>query len=137
MFSDGRFDITVNSIEAVNEITTERRRYTASPGNMYVVLNVSVRHSGTRADRFLPRPVGGPSIIFDTDVRYRPTELIGHPDDFHGVLMQPLSTRTGIIVFTIPEEVIMSGRPFTFSTCTASGSRPWGSGQGEEFEFSF
>ena len=85
-----------------------------------------VRNTSTRADRFIGSII--PRVVFDGEFIYRPVQLMGHPDSLHGVSINPLSTRTGIVVFRIPDEVITSGRPLVFQIDTS---------RTHEAEFSF
>lgn len=111
----GNFDISIKSIDIVEYISLGGGRgYTASPGNHIVIFDVTVRNNGTRAERLLGR-VNSPRIIFDGGFIYNPVIMRNHPDELHGVTIQPLASRNGIIAFNIPIDVITSGKPFMFT----------------------
>ncbi|MCL2853990.1 MAG: S-layer homology domain-containing protein [Defluviitaleaceae bacterium] len=109
------FDVTIRSIEVTDVIVTEiggrTARYTARTGSQWVILDVSVRNTGTNSAHFISSFY--PKMLFDGNVRYNPIPLAGHPGDLRGSIA-PLATRTGIIAFEIPNEVIRSGRPLIF-----------------------
>ena len=131
--SNRQFDVTINSIEAVDTIEFATRggtgRFNAHDGEKFVVLDVSVRNTGTRADRFII-PSMIPSIVYAGEFTYRPVQLASHPDSLHGVSINPLSTRRGVIAFRIPDEVLDSGRPLVFRVDTNTSRSP-------DSEFSF
>ena len=106
------WEITVNSIEAVDRVERNSYYYDAGEGNKYIVANISAKNIGKRAYPFLER-VGAIRIYYDDTYEYTSIPLSGyfnlvwraHPEDLHDRSITPLETATGIIAFRIPDEI--------------------------------
>lgn len=105
----GNWEITVNSAEAVDKIDGNyNTAFKPSEGNKYVVINTTVKNVDTNSDTFLP------SISMSKDVKvkvhygeyeFSSTSLLAHNDDLHDTTLNPLSSKTGIIVFSVVSNI--------------------------------
>lgn len=84
--------------------------FSPDEGNQYAVVAVHVTNNGSAADTFLP------SFHRNTDVQakvyyadeyeYSATNLLGVSEDLHDSSMNPLTSKDGIIVFSVPDTVV-------------------------------
>ena len=102
------WEITVNSVDAVEKIQADYGSFKPEEGSKYVVLNVTVKNLSTESSTFLP------SFSTNRDVRakikyqeyeFSATNLLGHSEDLHNTGLNPLSSKTGIIAFSIASDV--------------------------------
>lgn len=116
----GNWEITVNSA-SVSELIEGDHNIGFKPdeGNKYVVVNTTVKNIGTESDTFLPNfSVGGDirARMNHGEYEFKATTLLGNDDDLHNANLNPLSSKTGIIVFSIADEAaIIDELTITFS----------------------
>ncbi len=104
----GDWEITVNSVEAVDSIQNTYGAFKPDEGNKYVSVNVTVKNLGKETDTFLPtynllNDVSA-KIIYQ-EYEFSGTNLLGYDDDLHDTSLNPLSSKTGIMAFSIAAEV--------------------------------
>ena len=115
----GDWEITVNSAEFVDEIAASSfTTYKADEGNQYVVVNMTAKNVGTSADTLikmfsLPGDASA-KIVYDDVYEFAGSTLLGHSDDLHGSQTNPLSEKTGILVFSVSGEAIESDKDLVF-----------------------
>lgn len=84
--------------------------FTVDEGNQYLVLDLTVSNTGKKGITFLP------SFYFDTDLKanlyydedyeFSASKLLGINDDLHDRSFNPLVTKSGFIVFVVPESIV-------------------------------
>lgn len=102
------WEITVNSIEALSEVKDDFMGFKPDEGNKYVVANVTVKNIGKEADSFLPSFGLNDDIsakLMYEDYEFSGTNLIGHSEDMHDAHINPLSSKTGIMAFSVAADV--------------------------------
>jgi len=99
------WDITIFAIRAVDRIEASSiLSFNAGEGNKFLVMTLSAKLNHTRANPFLER-IGLIRIIYDGIYQYDSVQLVGYSDDMHFRAMNPLATRTGVVVFRVPDTV--------------------------------
>lgn len=118
----GTWEITLDDHYFTDSISiNDFMSFTADEGNQYLVIDLTVSNIGKQAETFLP------SFYFDTDLKailyydedyeFSTSRLLGLTDDLHDQSFNPLITKSGIIVYAIPESIIDDEKPLqlTFS----------------------
>lgn len=81
-------------------------------GNKFAQVFVTVNNKGKTADSFLPSYVFGDDvnakIIYGDGYEFSSTNLLGYSNELHDTSINPLSSKTGEIVFEVPETVASS-----------------------------
>lgn len=108
----GIWEITLNLFTTSSEIEADYLCFKPDEGNIYLVGNITIKNIGTDAGTFLPsfslsQDVRA-RIIYDGTYEFTPINLLGHNDDLHDETINPLSSKTGIIVFSVAEEAAES-----------------------------
>lgn len=102
------WEITVNSVKALTEVKSDYVAFKPDEGNKYIIADVSVKNIGKEADTFLPS-FGLTSDIHAKlryeDYEFSGTTLVGHSEDMHNSRINPLSTKSGIMAFSISSEI--------------------------------
>lgn len=107
----GDWEISVTDFYYTDKIDmTSYTYYHPDEGNQYAVVAVQVANKGKDASTFLP------TYSLSNDVRakvyyageyeYSATNLLGVNEDLHDSTMNPLASKEGIIVFSVPDEVV-------------------------------
>ncbi len=103
------WEITVNSAEVVEKIDGDFGTYfKPDEGNKYLVVNLSVKNISKDAETFLPYVGFGDDIsakVKYQDYEFSSTNLLGHSEEMHDSHINPLSSKTGIIAFSLANEV--------------------------------
>lgn len=102
------WEITVNSAEAAEKIENDFGAYKPDDGNKYIVINVTAKNLGTDANTFLPS--FGLASNIGAKLKYKEyefsgTNLLGYDEDLHDTHLNPLSSKTGVMAFSVAEEV--------------------------------
>ena len=118
----GPWEITLDDHYFTDSISIDDfMSFTADEGNQYLVIDLTVSNTGKQAETFLP------SFYFDTDMKaklyydedyeFSASRLLGLTDDLHDQFFNPLITKSGFIVFALPESIIDDEKPLqlTFS----------------------
>lgn len=104
----GDWEITVNSVEAVDSIQNTYGAFKQDEGNKYIAVNVTAKNLGTEKSTFLPTygfsGTIGAKIVYG-EYEFSGTNLLGYDDDLHDTSLNPLSSKTGIMAFSVAEEV--------------------------------
>lgn len=104
----GDWEITVNSVEAVDSIQNTYGAFKPDEGNKYIAINVTAKNLGTEKSTFLPTygfsGTIGAKIVYG-EYEFSGTNLLGYDDDLHDTSLNPLSSKTGIMAFSVAEEV--------------------------------
>ena len=104
-----KWDITINNAKFVDKIIDNSRRFTPSEGNKYLVINLTVKNTGTKNDTFLSNI----NLITDDltthitykDYNFSGISLIGYSEDLFEKSLNPLSSKNGVLTFEISSEV--------------------------------
>lgn len=104
------WEINVIDMQIVDSINMEFSHFSPKEeGNKFIQISLSISNLGKRSDTFLPYVQYGDSvrarIKFKNDYEFTATNLLGYENDLHNSTINPLSSRTGEIVFEIPSAV--------------------------------
>lgn len=102
------WEITVNSAEAMDSIKDDFGSYKPDDGNKYIVVNVTAKNLDTDANTFLPSFALASSIsakLQYQEYEFSGTNLMGYDEDLHNTYLNPLSSKTGVMAFSVAEEV--------------------------------
>lgn len=119
-FSVNGFEVTVDGFDFMDKIATSAY-YSFSPdvGNIYAVVSLTVTNKGKSLDTFLPScPIRDDiraRILFGDEYEFSPVNLLGYDSDLHNCNLNPLSSKSGQIVFEISNTVSTSSDPLVFS----------------------
>lgn len=105
------WNITVNSFEFLDSIANgDYFSFTPDDGNKYAVANITVKNVGNSSKTFLQSfsSKDSISIQYDGQYTYSSTNLLGHDADLHSKTLNPLTEVSGIIAFSVPNEVAES-----------------------------
>lgn len=84
--------------------------YQPDDGNQYAVAEVQVTNNGKESNTFLPSFSTGndvrAKIYYAGEYEYSSTVLLGVNEDLHDSTLNPLTSKDGIIVFSIPDTVV-------------------------------
>ena len=81
-------------------------------GNKYLTVDITVVNNGKNASKFLPSFGMGDDIsaklLYQSDYEFSATNLLGYDKELHDSTVNPLSTKSGIVAFEIPDSVASS-----------------------------
>ena len=116
----GTWEIELNSFEIKQEIRREVPQnphilysgYSADEGDKLVVVNLTVRNMDTSLQTFLPfvsfnRDTRA-MMTYRNDFEFRPISFRNDPESIQNAPMNPLSSRTGDIVFQVADSLAFS-----------------------------
>lgn len=103
------WEITVNSADIMECIeTSSYTAFTPDKGNVYISVNLSIKNIDKNSASFLSSFSIGKNfrakLVFG-DYEFSPTNLIGYSEDLHDTVLNPLSSKTGIIAFSVTKEI--------------------------------
>ena len=116
----GDWEISVSDFYFTERIDDSSFSYfQADDGNQYAVVGAKIVNNGKEADTFLPL------IGFDDDVsatlyyigeyKYTPTSLLGLGKDLSSQTVNPLASKEGIIVFSVPGSIANDDSTFSLT----------------------
>lgn len=112
------WNITVNSMSFEKTIDEYKSvNNTASEGNIFLVLDITIKNIGTKKASFLPWfsfNKSNAKIIFDDTYEISPT-ILYYDKDLHNKTLNPLSESNGILVFEVAQEIENSDKPLVTS----------------------
>lgn len=102
--------ISVTDAQIVDSISSGYVSFTPKEeGNKFIQVFVTVNNEGKQADSFLPTINTGhqvsAKILYADGYEFSSTNLLGYSNELHDSTINPLSSRTGEIVFEIPGTV--------------------------------
>ena len=123
----GDWEITVTGMEIVNSIqSSQYTEFRPDEGNKYIRVFVTISNNGKSADTFLPSYGIGDDIYtrlyFGDGYEFSSTNLLGYDSDLHDKHLNPLSSASGEIVFTVSDSVADSSDELIFSLISASNN---------------
>jgi len=104
------WEITVTDFYLTTKIDGDYSAYySPDEGNQYAVVAVSAANKGKESDVFLPtysltNDIRA-KIYYQEEYEYSPTNILGYRQDMHDSSMNPLTTKEGIIAFSLPNLV--------------------------------
>ena len=105
------WNVTVNSFEFLDSIADgDYFSFKPDDGNKYAVANITVKNVGNSSKTFLQSfsSKDSISIQYNGQYTYSSTNLLGHDADLHSKTLNPLTEVSGIIAFSVPNEVAES-----------------------------
>lgn len=110
------WSINVTDVKIVDSIAGSLGSFSPKEeGNTYVQVFVTVENSGKTADSFLPSFCIGDDVnakvLYSDGYEFTASNLLGYTNDLHDSTINPLSSKTGEIVYEIPSEVVNSEEP--------------------------
>lgn len=114
MKSFGNWEITIHSAEAKKEIVKDSRAsYNAKEKYKFVVIGATVKNVGNDEDTFLPTTLSNSIVkIVYNENEYLSTRLAVSSLDLKLTTLKPSDSKTGIIVFEVPEDIADSYEDF-------------------------
>lgn len=109
----GDWTITVTNMEITDSIKENSYLgFSPEEGNKYLSIDITVTNNGKNAASFLPS-FGlstdiSAKLLYQGDYKFSSTNLLGHSKDMHNSTVNPLSSKSGIIAFEIPDSVASS-----------------------------
>lgn len=94
-------------------------------GDQFISITATVRNNGKKKDTFLPK-VGykdkmlTATLYYKDKYEYQPMELLSYDKDLIGTSINPLTSKSGIIVFEVPKKVAKSKKNLTLKIGTES-----------------
>ncbi len=109
------WNIQITDIKIVDSIKVDYGYFSPKDeGNKYIQFFATITNNGKQADRFLPFVNIGnhvqTKILYGDEYEFTETNLIGYRNDLHDSTINPLSSKTGEIVFEIPKTVADSNQ---------------------------
>lgn len=110
------WSINVTDVKIVDSIAGSLGSFSPKEeGNTYVQVFVTVKNTGKTADSFLPSFCIGDDVnakvLYSDGYEFTASNLLGYTNDLHDSTINPLSSKTGEIVYEIPSEVVNSEEP--------------------------
>lgn len=107
------WEIIVTDFKIVDSISENYGKFSPDEeGNKYAQVFVSVTNNGKQTDRFLPSYGYGDDVnaklLYGDGYEFSATNLLGYSNEMHDSTINPLSSKTGEIVFNISEVVANS-----------------------------
>lgn len=111
------WSITVTDVEITDRIVNDDfglsgLGFSPDDGNQYVKVDCTITNNGTSADTFLPsygfKNDVSAKILYREEYEYSSSWLAGFSEDLHNATINPLSSKSGIIVFEMPDSVTSS-----------------------------
>lgn len=109
----GDWTVTVTNMEITDSIK-ENAYYGFNPeeGNKYLYVDSTVTNNGKNAASFLPsyglnNDISA-KLLYRGEYEFSSTNLLGHSKDMHNSTVNPLSSKSGIIAFEIPDSIASS-----------------------------
>lgn len=109
----GDWEITVNALTTQENYSMSDSEYNLlyyepDEGDIYYVVNLSVKNLGKQSGQFLPSfrtSQNTAYLIYGGEYQYDPSDLLGAQDVLIGTSVNPLSTCTGNLVFSVPKDI--------------------------------
>ena len=108
----GDWSITATATDTVDSIPDGYGSFSPDEGNKYFVVSLSITNNGKAADTFLP------SFSLSDDIRtkilygdgyeFSSIQLLGYSRSLYDETLNPLSSKEGDVIFTIPDNVASS-----------------------------
>lgn len=104
------WEISVTDVQIIESISADYISFSPKEsGNKYAQVFVTVNNKGKQSDTFLPSYAMGDDvhakILYGDGYEFTSTVLLGYNNDLHNSGINPLSSKTGEIIFEIPETV--------------------------------
>lgn len=124
--SVGDWAIRVKKAETKTKIKNGQYRvFEPDKGDKFVCITAVVRNNGKEKDTFLPR-VGykdkmlTATLYYKDKYEYQPLELLSYDKDLVGTQINPLTNKSGIIVFSVPKKVAKAKGKLTLKIGTST-----------------
>ena len=110
------WSINVTDVKIVDSIAGSLGSFSPKEeGNTYVQVFVTVKNTGKTADSFLPSFCIGDDVnakvLYSDGYEFTASNLLGYTNDLHDSTINPLSSKTGEIVYEIRSEVVNAEEP--------------------------
>lgn len=125
-FTIGSFNVTVHGLEITDKIEDGYGYFSPDEGNQYAIVSMTVENQGKEAADFLPYyALYGDmtaKLLYLSEYEYSATTLLGYDSDLHGTQLNPLTSKSGVIVFEIPDAVVNGSGSLTLVLSAGSAS---------------
>lgn len=103
------WEITVDSAEVKESIPISKyTEYTPDEGNMYISVSMTIKNINTNSATFLPTYSLGNDIrakLVRGSYEFSSSVLLSYSDDLHNTHLNPLSSKSGVIAFSVTKEI--------------------------------
>lgn len=110
----GDWEITLDSFEVTDSIPNGQfLKFTPDEGNLYVVTTLTIKNTGTKANTFIKSFAFENTditskIMYQEKYEFSSSNLLGHSDELHDASLNPLSSKTGILAYSVVKEAAES-----------------------------
>ena len=115
------WEISLTAWETTSEIqdSTGFISFTPTEGNQFIVISTTVTNNGTASGTFLPSFALSDDvkakIYFNGEYEYSSTQLLGEENDLHNTALNPLTSKSGTIVYDVPPAVTDGTEPLVIT----------------------
>lgn len=114
-----KWEITINSFSTEEKIqNSQYTAFTPDEGNKYVVANLTVKNTSKEAARFMYTydfDDKWSAKIMYRDYEFAGSRLLGYDEDLHDTQLNPLTSKTGVLVFSVASDVADKLDELTFA----------------------
>ena len=103
-----KWEITVKSITSTDKLSVGYGTYYPDEGDKYVLVELSAKNVSKESETFLPAYVSSKDIkatLMYEDYTFMASKPAGYDEDMLGISINPLSEKTGKIVFKMVSDV--------------------------------
>lgn len=105
------WSLKVNSMTFTDKVAdSEYFGFNADEGTKYLVIDVTIVNNDKSAKIFMPSFSFGtetkPQVIYKEEYEYSSTIMLGYSKDMHNSTVQPLASKTGEIIISVPDTVV-------------------------------
>lgn len=124
----GDWKICAKKAEVKNKIMTGKYLYfKPKKGNTFVVISMSVKNNGEKAEALLPS-IGYQNTMITATIsskdgdEFKPSALTGYDKDLAGKTIEASASKTGVVAFEVPKKVAKSKKDLTLKIGTVAES---------------
>jgi len=108
-------EITIDDIEISDKITLDHGSFSPSgDGNVFLIVHMALKNSGKTAQTIFKLVTLNTDIraviVYDGEYEYISSNLLGYDDDLSNTNLNPLTSKTGVKVFEVANEVADSNK---------------------------
>ena len=108
------YEISLDSWEVTDAVSAAYGSFTPDEGSHYVVVYLTIKNTGKDSSVLIPTYGYGndyarAKILYQAEYEYSSTNLLGHSDELHDVMCNPLESKSGLLAFSLPNEAADSG----------------------------
>ncbi len=103
------WEVTIDLAEVKESIPISKyTEYNPDEGNVYIAVSATIKNIDTNSATFLPTYSFGNDIrakLVYGDYEFSSSVLLSYSDDLHSTHLNPLSSKSGVIAFSVTKEI--------------------------------